>query len=399
MTAYAGLRAWAFFGAEPRLWSDTDLYRRAQSFPLWDDRFWGGVKPWTLPLYLKLLPEDDRLGVVTVVQWVVSVAAWIVLALVLARLVRWRLAAVVLVLLVGLMPIVTDWDANVLSESLALSLTALLLAAALLVAEAPTGGRVAALVVVGFLWAGIRETDVYVLPFLALPLAVAIRRRRGPAAALALATVATLALGVWSLEHGRRWYQPFLDVTGRRVLVSDEPFRYYVDHGMPVSRALRSHAGAYWRAFVFDPRLGAFRAWASRDGQATYRSFLVTHPGYLLSRPWGERRFLFSPTLRRVYRPPGAGTVGFRLGFRALVLAGVVALALAAAGAPRARRVWVVPVAVLVSTLPHALLVWHSEPLELERHAVPLVVLTELGIVVLAVLALEALRALRWRRG
>lgn len=388
--AFVALRAWTFFGADPRFFSDTALYRRVQSFPVWDDRFWGGLKPWTLPLYLKALPDDRNLTLLTTVQWAISVASWLALAFVLARFVRPRLVALVPVLLVGLLPVVTDWDATVLSESLALSLTALLLAAALLVAEHPTAWRTAALVVVGFLWAGIRETDVYILPLLVLPLAALHWRRRAAAATIVLATAATVGLGLWSLEHGRRWYQPILDITGQRILTSEEPLRYYEEHGMPVTPVLLRQAGRYWRAFEYNPELRAFRGWVLEDGQATYRSFLLTHPGYVLARPWGERKRLFAPVLD-VYRPDGARRVLPRIGFSALVAGGLVALALAALVAVRARRTWVVPVAVLVSTLPHALLVWHSEPLELERHAVPLVVLTMLGIVMMAALALAEL--------
>jgi hypothetical protein len=326
---------------------------------------------------------------VTTVQWAIAVASWLTLAFVLARLVRLRLVALVLVLLVGISPLVTIWDANVLSESLALSLTALLLAAALLVAERPAPVRIAAAVLVAFLWAGIRETDVYVLPFLLLPLAVVVRRRRAAAASLALATAAILALGVWSLEHGRRWYMPLLDVTGQRVLTSEQPFAYFVSHGMPATPEVRAKAGKYWRAFEYDPRLRRFRGWILRDGQATYRGYLLTHPGYDLARPWGERSRLFAPRLD-VYRPPATRTVSREVGDLGLVLAALVALGLAAVSRPR--REWVVPLAVLVSTLPHALLVWHSEPLELERHAVPLAVLTRLAIVVLAAFALGSMR-------
>ena len=391
--AFVATRAWAFFGAEPRFWSDTALYRRVQSFPLWDDRFWGGLKPWTLPLFLKVLPHDRNLHVLTAVQWLLSVASWLVLAFVAARLVQRRLVAITLVLLVGLLPIVTDWDANVLSESLALSLTALLLATLLLAVERPSGARIAAAAAVGFLWAGIRETDVYVLPLLVLPVAAATRDRRA-AAALTAATLATLALGLWSLEHGRRWYQPFLDITGRRILASEEPRRYYAEHGMPVTPALLRQTGRYWRAFEFNPQLGRFRAWALENGQATYRSFLLTHPGYVLSRPWGEREQLFEPSLE-VYRPPGARRVLPDPSFGALGVAAAAALVLAVLAARRRRRFWVVPLAALAATLPHALLVWHSEPLELERHAVPLVVLTALAVVLLASFAVDALRPRR----
>jgi hypothetical protein len=386
------LRAWTFVGASHPVWSDTRLYRRVESFPLTSDRFWGGLKPWTLPLFLKVLPGDGHAGVVATAQWAISVASWIVLALVLARLVEVRLVALVPVLLLGLLPSVTIWDPSVLSESLALSLTALLLAAALLVAERATPARAAALVTVAFLWAGIRETDVYVLPFLLLPLAALVWRRRAAAASLAVATVAVLAIGLWSLEHGRRWYLPFLDITGQRVLVSEQPLSYYEGHGMPVTPALRRQAGKYWRAFEFNPRLAGFRGWVLKDGQATYRGYLLSHPGYVLARPWGERSRLFAPRLDP-YRPHGTHTVGRDVGFTGLVVAGLVALGLAAFSRPR--REWIVPLAVLVSTFPHALLVWHSEPLELERHAVPLAVLTRLGIVLLAVFAVDGIRSRR----
>jgi len=93
-------------------------------------------------LFYKLLPGDVSV-VAPIAQLGLSIVAWIVLAFAFARcfertLVRW--IASVSILAFSSCALVAQWDDVILSESLSLSLYALVLAAALEVARAPRRG-------------------------------------------------------------------------------------------------------------------------------------------------------------------------------------------------------------------------------------------------------------------
>jgi hypothetical protein len=71
-------------------------------------------------------------------------------------------------------------------------------------------------------------------------------------------------------------------------------------------------------------------------------------------------------------------------------LAIVSAAALVAALAGGARWTWLVPVGVILLQLPHALLVYHGDTLEVARHAIVMAIMLRLGILLLALLVLGA---------
>jgi hypothetical protein len=68
----------------------------------------------------------------------------------------------------------------------------------------------------------------------------------------------------------------------------------------------------------------------------------------------------------------------------------LAALLLALTRVPR--RIWLVPIGLIAITLPHALVVWHGDALEPERHGVPAAVLARLGVVLLILFALDSPR-------
>src|SRR5919198_5526248 len=143
---YAYARVWQLAPAVPRLTPDTIEYQRIAALPLSPD-FFSELKPWAVPLLYKLLPGTAAVSV-PVAQLLISIAAWLVLAFAFGRCFtgrRLRLLATALVLAFSCSPLVAQWDGVLLSESLSLSLLALVLACALELVRAPGAPKLAAL--------------------------------------------------------------------------------------------------------------------------------------------------------------------------------------------------------------------------------------------------------------
>ena len=144
-------------------YSDSTDYHAAASLPLFSVEFWAGLRPSTIPLFWKLLGNNESLT--TTVQFLVSVVCWLVLAWAVAglsnvRVVRWL--AYVLVLGLSLTGPVAQWDRTLLSESPSFSLMALLIALAIRLIKRPRYGLLAATLFVAFVWVFARDTNVFI---------------------------------------------------------------------------------------------------------------------------------------------------------------------------------------------------------------------------------------------
>src|SRR5581483_2089756 len=178
-----------------------------------------GWRPFSVPLLYRILPNSDSAR--TAGQLAVSVVCWLVLAAVVALcLRRSSFAAFCLVLLFSLSVWITQWDSVVLSESMAISLCALMLAAWLALIRAPNGWTIAAVLVTAFLWTFTRDTDAFVVllsvPFVVVWALRGARRRSAILLALGLVAISTgglVSAGVSSGSWGR-WEQPLLHVIG-----------------------------------------------------------------------------------------------------------------------------------------------------------------------------------------
>ncbi|HVS85714.1 MAG TPA: hypothetical protein VHD91_08780 [Gaiellaceae bacterium] len=389
LIAYAGLRV-AFTGFHASRYTDTPTYEHTAAAPLWSVRFWAGTRGFTLPLVYKVIGNDEaRIGF----QLAFSIVAWSVLAIVFARSLQTgggRFAGFAVVLLFSLTRYVIGWDPLLLSESLSISLFALLVATLLVVARRPSGRSVAALLVLFVLWTFARDSNGVVL-FVAglVALVLALRpRRRGLKLALGAAAIAVFACSVVTTEVGKRWQGAFAEVMPARAAEYPQ-----------LRRALKGH-----------------RTLTAR--RRAYEVFLVTHPVYLLVDPfvgtedtaYSSRRradALLSPhldsyaaTLNGAARPVRAVFDVFWIHPLGAVLA-LAALALGAAGvASRGRpdEVGWVGLAVLASAYPAALGAWHLAGTEVDRHAIGAGIALRLGSWLLLAYALDRLLASREAR-
>jgi hypothetical protein len=427
---YIGLRMAAFLPSSTRTFPDSGVYLHVARQPLVSSDFLAGWRGWTVPLLYKLLPNSD--GVRAAGQVAISIACWLTLAGVVAACVRRRVMqpiAFSLVLLFSLSIVITQWDPLILSESIALSLAALLFAAWLVLARGlvPVRWAVTAVLLTTLLWTFTRDTNAYVGLF-AVPIVIAWaafpgdRRSRFVLACGLLAIFGTFAISLNQSSAETRWEIPLLDTIGVRVLTDDDELRYVRDHGMPYPARLRALTGEPLGSSEFrdviagNPRLAAFRDWIRDDGRSTLIRFLLSHPYRALSPAFRDREAQFAES------PPPSDTGGYSPvssyradGSKPLLpgplasaiyppsvaallawLGAVIAAAAWMAWRGWARLVWVVPAAILLAQIPHAALVWQGEPVEIPRHALQVGVLTRLSLLILTIFLIDAALGAHW---
>lgn len=362
---------------------------------LWNWRFYAGQRGFTIPLFFKIFQSGESR---IVAQLVFSTIAWIVFAAVVARCVEtdWlRPVAFAIILALSLTTEVILWDTLLLSESVTFALCALLIACWILLVRSPRPLWVAAVLVLSLLWAFARDTNAYVLVVVGVLVALTLVRpdHRRLKVVLAFGCCAIFLVDYGSAQAGKRWLQPMVDIVDHRVLTTPPMEHYFVARG-------------------FDPNTNwPIGSWLRNRSQGVYASYLLTHPGYTLTAPFhGSQQALYStadnaaslidPNLkiyddnanhRFLPLPSRLEPIFFP---RGIVLVGVLlALTLVAAAAVTrfagASLVWVVPVAILVTTYPHFLVAWHQSGVEVDRHAFEAALLLRIAGFMLALFAFD----------
>jgi len=400
---YALFRVGSFTNVPDRV-TDTPSYEQVAHLALWDWRFYAGQRGFTVPLFYKIFQSSESRAVA---QLVFSTLAWLVLAAVVARSIetgRLRPLVFAVVLGVSLTTEVILWDTLLVSESVTLALCALLAAAWIELVRTPRPLLVGIVLALSLFWAFARDTNAYGLLFIGILTALTLARRehRRLKLALTLGCCAVFLLDYGSAQAGKRWLQPMIDVVDHRVVVTPAMERYFVAHG-------------------FDPNTNwPLGSWIRDRSQGVYARFLVTHPGYTLTAPFYGRqqtlyssadnpsslidpnlsiyddnasdRFLPLPSrLEPVLFPRGIALVCSLL---VLVLVGSAVVGWLAGPT----IVWLVPVAILLTTYPHFLVAWHQSGVEVDRHAFEAALLLRLAGFLLAAFALDRAFVVAQRR-
>lgn len=397
---YVLFRVGSFTNIPDRL-TDTPSYEAVADHAIWDWRFYAGGRGFTMPLFLKVFHSSESR---TVAQLVFSTIAWLVLAAVVARCIRvglLRLVAFAAVLAFSLTTEVILWDELILSESVTFALTALLLAAWVMLIRSPRPSWVAVVLVLTLLWAFARDTNAYVALVVAVLAALTLVRRdhRRLKGVLVAGLCIVFVLDYASADAGKRWLQPMIDVVDHRVLNSPSMEHYFVAHG-------------------FDPSSNwPIGSWLRDHARGTYLTYLISHPGYALITPLhghqqtptstpDDAASLIDPNLapyndnanhRFLPIPEAAEKVLFPRGVA--LLCALLAIVLAGAGLVAWRAgpdlLWLLPIGILLTTYPHFLVAWHQSGIEVDRHALEAALLLRLAILLLAVLTVD--RALAGR--
>lgn len=409
LVAYAIVRVAAFDGVTTIAYRDSESYLDVARQSLLSPSFWAGARPWTVPLIYKLLPQTDEARAIA--QLVISIACWAALSAVVARCLRpgvYRIVAFAALLGFSTSFSIIRWDTLILSESVSISLTALATAAWLELVRAPRPRAVVAVLVANLLWVFTRDSNAFLALLTALPALVWMARpgaipRRWPAllaGVLAAMSVASVAATGTKEAQLRRNDRPLLHVVGRRVLIHPDLQAYFERHGMPSPpprvRRYRKALAAIGATIPSDRRTDAFLSWVRQHGRGTLARYLIAHPGAALRPLIRFRRRLLggvtvgyrSPDARRALPEPVASALyPHRASSALLWLAMASALALLAALAGRPRRTWLVPIGLILLEIPHAVLVYHGDTLEIPRHAILMAIMLRLGALILALFA------------
>jgi hypothetical protein len=256
----------------------------------------------TVPLLYKILPTDDlRIAA----QVVLAAASWWILASVASGLVRDRRIALALravILVLGLLGPVASWNSAILSESVALSLTALLVAAWLRYGREETLQSAALVLVATLFWTFTRQPHVVIdvlvtaAAVVAAMLAATDQRRIRIllAAGLACITVA----GFIEIQNNQAVSDANIGaMIQKRMLTNLSRTEWLVRHGMPYDRTIASYAGKPFHHYGSDN--AEFVAWLHDHGQRIYLEFMLAHPDYTLLDPLpyfsGERDSIRHP--------------------------------------------------------------------------------------------------------
>lgn len=400
IAAFAAHKLWQALVGVPLVWQDSLSYQESAAHPLTSRALWAGPRAPVVPLLWKV---TGTLTSYVVIQTAISILAWSTLAVVVGRLARrgWpQLVAGGLVLGFAVTTPIVQWDRSVLSESVSLSLLALLFAAGISWARRPGGARAAALVAVALVFAATRDTDIWVVAMLALALgafaawhtwrAAGPTRERTLQQAVRVAWVTALLAVVvvltgYSSASANRTQQNVVNVYTARVFPYVDRIDWFADHGMPDARPLRALArlakevdgnAPVVGVDLGAPRFAALARWLRDDGVSTYVEWLLTHPGYVLGEPLRrpERTFNNAQGHLAFYAAPDRTDVPvvntlLYPPWWAVLFATVVAVAGAAATGRWRRAEWQMVALLGVLGVAHMLVAWHGDGMEVTRHA------------------------------
>lgn len=367
-------------------------------------------RPWATPLLYAAVGRESRYEVWA--QAAVGAICWTVLGLAIAAWFRDRVVRIVVVAavcLLGLTTSITNWDTAVLSESLALSLTVLLLAGWLALARRPSWGAAVLLSMATVPWLFVRQSLLPTAAMVVVAAAVAalVTWRSGgrwrPLAGLAVVLLVLTAVAAASYSRNREIVDTNLTViVANRMAPAPDRLAWFVAEGMPVP------AGGNWdpNAMEDDPEFGP---WVRTEGRSTYARFLLTHPWYTITAPLPEmvtvRRSYGDPVEPRVTMLSPADGYGsarpvipeqaerflFEPGATGTILTALAAvLGWAAVRRRWADRRWAVPLATIAISLASLVIGWHGATPELPRLAIVAAVALRIGLIVLAGFLAEA---------
>ena len=366
---------------------DSAQYLANAKAPILSMRFLAD-RPFGYLLLVKTL--QSNLYAIVIAQTLVSIAAWLFLAATVRRVVHngvLRTVAVAVVLGMGIAPPLIIWDVAIMTDSLSISLCCFVLAMALRLAIDLQRRTVVGCCVALVLAAITRDSNAILIGVVGIAAAVATIRRRAwlPIAVVCIAASAT----VLSLsDRGHRWYYPTSDVVALRIEGNPHFEQYFRNLGLPQDGSvaeLHDHFASAFPDYMRNaPRFRALRHWMDTDGRASYLRFLATHRGFVFSAPLHESS-LVNPQFDGVAEDYGltpdavSRVVGAVVFPDIAVLWWVLDVALAllwvfAVSSGADRRIAGVLIGFGVLVVPHGLVVFHGDALEVARHALTLAV-------------------------
>jgi hypothetical protein len=404
-----GLKYITLQGDEGRIFRDSASYVLTAEQSFASLSFWAGVRSFSVPLFLKLMgttlenmQNPDQLARIAAAQAVFSLLCWGVLAFSMASCTRQRWQRLVLfglVMALSLSPEIGLWDSLLLSESLTFSLFALVLAGWILILKwmPETSsiwvrwGLILFSTIACTLYAFVRDSNIYFVLLGVLTLFAAwltqthLRHLRWETWVYAAMVLGLFIVQTASIGSGNRWQIFMYDNLAVRFLKDPEARSFFIAQGLPMSDKLDQTQNMpgyqYQKMISEDPDLKPLRDWVTASSKNAYIQYLLTRPVQSLFEPISNTpKLLLGSNLE--YRNPRYGVqplseklleldlLFFNSQIGWLILPGLgAAFCLFYAFRQRAHPLWTVLGILVLSLYPLMFLVWHAEPLEIERHA------------------------------
>jgi hypothetical protein len=376
---------------------------------LFGTRFLASSRPFIFPFVLKLFQNNAE--AVAWTQGIFSILSWGILAVAVAyslHIVFLRLIAFGLMLLLSLYRYVIAWDSVLLTESVSLSLMALLIANWLWLTRGWRWYKVILLSLIAFLWTFSRDTNAWVVLMVALFLFLLLGLRLIDKKYFILFAIfiAMFFLSNLSADLGDRWVFPFQNILGRRILPDPQAVDYFSNCGMPVTPELMELKGGFAnsrdRAFYEDPTLEGYRIWLHREGKLCYVKWLLSDPLESIKGPLAEFNTLISlqeiqPSLfSRTFSPILPSRLEAILYPRPqlLILFAIVCVITLIALLSKAwmqNKVWWVVIALNILVFSHYFIVWHGDVMGIYRHVLTVSIQFYLGLWMLILFITDSL--------
>lgn len=398
--AGAGARAWSFFHASVRTFTDSTDYLHQAQHAASSTALWAGYKPPLTPFLLKFAGSQHAY---TGLELVLAIGCWSLLAWVVAQSLpapQWlRLGGAGAVLALSLTQPIAQWDRAILSESVAFSLLALTVALGIRFAGRQSLARGCAFLAAMGAWVAVRDSNATVVAGLALLLLLGVILRRLDARMLALSAgaLAIAGLSLWSSSGGNRWFYPTAQVIRVRIMATDQGYHWLSLRHPPQLEAANAAREA-GLAVEDQPGLQAWDRWIQSSGQRTVLTWLLQHPAQIFIAPVSRPEEAIAQASTRYYAPkgyrPALGPVDRVVWVPGSLVPGLLGLLIALSiiyyHPKRSALVWGGFLCAVLG-LPHAWVAWLLNPMETPRHALVAEVQYRLGLVMTAPVAVSAL--------
>jgi len=413
----------------PRFYNDTPSYLETSSFSLNDIHIWAGKRPFTVPLFYKLIgytlanfQDQNAMNRVAGVQGLISILSWTILAGSFSMVIKDRFVKVIgfaTLLLLGTSIDITSWDKEMLTESISTSFLVVFLATIIIAGllwdqKRPISAwiqffMVSAILMTGIFYSFARDQNAYFILFMGalMVFGVAFVRIRMHPLFFSYLVVMTGFLSVFILQNtsanlGRRFEGAIKHIISDRIVPSLGNLDYYIQQGMPFDDTVARMASGDFHHGVIPYSSNAmpqFLKWVSTHGKTVTMKFLLSHPLYTLSAPWQDFWEIVNSN-NHEYRKVRASP-NFRVAlFSAImypqskwipcVFAILFILTLLTIWKnSQGKSIWYLALALFITTYPMALFVWHADTYEIRRHAYQVAFQLRLASWIVIVLLLE----------
>lgn len=394
---------------------DSFKYYRDSSLSLTDNKFWESRAPIALIFY-KIFGDyefenhtgyfvNDDISLLYG-QTVIYIAAFSFLAFACIKTSqngKGRFLLFIFPLLFSFIPSILRWNFAALSESVSIALFVSFIAVWIIFLQTKHLSWLIGVAIIALLWAGVRDTNAYVLVMIILVIIVTLIRscslKRVSMMALCVWFICIFTLSDFSANAGNRWVRPFYKILCMRILPVPEYVSFFSEHGMPVNSDLMFFSGKKatyddW-AILKVPSLEEFHRWTREHGKTTYIKFLITHFPYTITAPIFHvgRDFLsFVYYFRVRITDSKYNNTNFPSSHNQIAL---IYFVIGYSVAVYHVFIWwrrkylyqypylAVPLVMVLLSAPHAWITWHGDVAETARHSLLAFVQFQLGFILL----------------